>query len=217
MKYVALTLYSETPHRWRAYATTFLKRLAATRVPEGWTILLFHDDTVSSSFIEHLRTRYDARTRDMTSHPLCAAKASWRFLAHDEPDTDVYYCMDLDSAFYKRDLACMRKMDTDSGVDGVVGRPTWYLGDSSEVSTICAGAFGLRPRRFAFRMSDLLAEYVARHTAAECERYFFDEWFLHHMVRPLLEKHHISYTTISNTGATGVTTRVVQKYLKFTQ
>ena len=213
-RYVSITLFSldSEPERWKVYATHFLRRLDAVVFPAEWTVILYHDAHVSTRFIEAVRQRVPLETRNMTGHPIEKAPACWRFLVHDEPNTEFYYCMDTDSAFYKVDLNNMTKLD-DVRVDGVVGRPTWYLGDEGETSKINAGGFGLRPSRFSFSMLQLLLSYAREKSASDCSAYFFDEKFLHHIVAPHIESHeNVVYTTRYNVGMCGAKARLVEKY-----
>ena len=215
-RYISVTLYSleSDPERWKVYATHFLRRLDAVVFPKGWTVILYHDARVTEQFIEAVKQRVPLETRLMTGHSTEKAPACWRFLVHDEPDTDVYYCMDMDSAFYKVDMDNIAILD-DTGVDGVVGRPTWYLGDEAEVSKINAGGFGLRPSRFKFSMLSLLMRFMQDKNTTECSTYFFDERFLHYSLAPLIESNgNVVYTTRYNVGMCGAKARVVEKYRK---
>lgn len=220
-RYVSVTLYTppSQPNRWKSYASTFLRRLDASSVPPGWTLLMFLADCVTDRFVQQVRSRVeDVEVRRISpDNPLAAMPACWRFLAHDEPDAEVYYCMDVDSAFYKRDLTSIAMLDANPVLDGVIGRPNWYLDDTGEVSRIDAGGFGLRPSRFSFRMSHLLTHYAERQSSKEaCRLYFFDEKFLHHVLEPILTAHTggaLVEVKRTNTGANAKTVKPLAKYV----
>ena len=218
-KAISVTLYAppSTPHRWKAYATQFLRRLDTVGgMPRGWTLYLYHDERVSKTFLSHLSHCVRAlETREMSGDALSCAPACWRFLVHDEPGVDVYYCMDMDSAFYDVDMRNMALLD-DTSFDGVVAQPTWLLGDTGVVSSMSAGGFGLRPERLRFCMKELLEKYIdAQDNVDACGRYFFDEIFLHDCIFPIVRQHrNLKWTTRENRGMCGKRARIVEKYRK---
>lgn len=97
MKLISFSLYGNDPK----YIRGIFKNLELKEtIYKDWNAIIFHDNSIKENVLNDLKSA-NAILRDVSNVGIFPA--SWRFLAHDEPNADIFISRDADSRISKRE------------------------------------------------------------------------------------------------------------------
>lgn len=108
MKLISFSLYGDDPKYTRGLIEN-LKIKEQEGLYEGWDVIVYHDDTVPSGILDILQYYYKGILRNVDGCGMFPA--SWRFLAHDEPEVERFICRDADSRISKREELAVKQWE----------------------------------------------------------------------------------------------------------
>lgn len=99
MKLISFSLYGNDPKYTHGLITN-AKIKQEKNIYKNWDIIVYHDNTVPEGVLDLLKY-YDVILKNVDGCGILPA--SWRFLAHDEPNVEIFVCRDADSRISERD------------------------------------------------------------------------------------------------------------------
>jgi hypothetical protein len=97
MKLISFSLYGKDPK----YVKGIFRNLELKKeIYSDWKMIVFHDDSVEQTVLDELLSA-DVILRNVDGCGIFPA--SWRFLAHDEPNVEMFISRDADSRINKRE------------------------------------------------------------------------------------------------------------------
>lgn len=174
MKIISFTLYGDD----RKYTHGMVDNLKlAKMLYPDWTVFVYHDDSVPSYVLRHLKDN-NATLVDVTGCKILAAM--WRFLAADEP-CERFIVRDADSRLSAREVAAVKEWeDEDTMVHIMRDHPhhgyrimggMW--GAKSSISNIFDGT--IREEMIKYSESPDCDNYTVRETWWMKDQYFLAE------------------------------------------
>lgn len=150
MKLISFTLYGDDPKYTHGLIEN-LKIKEQEGLYEGWDVIVYHDDTVPSGILDILQY-YKVFLRNVENFGIF--RASWRFLAHDEPEVERFICRDADSRISKREELAVKQWEDSNKIIHIMRDHPHHATDNTR---IFAGMWGMT--KCQFNMKNEILKY----------------------------------------------------------